>query len=129
MFLPVECRNEDMIDMFISLMKKKTDMFHYTDEDRYKDSFLNGDFLVWIFGTVLVVGKPYLSDTKIKGVELDTASYKEEIAHDDFQYCLEYIEEELKANDFFELRFCGRKGWRKIYPSFKELHVTYVKEI
>lgn len=127
-FLPSSLITSSLLDLLITRLKEKTNMFDYIDEDKYKQKLLNKELVLWITNRLIVVGQFDTKETGLKTCSLTVANVTDS-PDTDFYEDLEQLEQMLKEIGVDRIILDGRKGWIRKMPDYSLSSVTLIKDL
>jgi len=117
-----------LLDKTISVLKNKTNMFDYIDEDKYRLRILNTELALWITNNTVIIGKFETKETGLRTVSLTVANVTDEDI-DDFQAGYTELEQVLKSMGVDRIIVDGRKGWIRKLPDYEISSVILIKDL
>lgn len=117
-----------LLDKTISVLKNKTNMFDYINEDNYRLRILNKELALWITNSLVVIGQFDTSETGLKTVSLTVANVTDEDMTD-FYEDFESFEQILKDMGINRIILDARKGWLRKLPDYSLSSVKLIKDL
>ena len=126
--LPPSLITTSLLDKTISVLKNKTNMFDYIDEDNYRLKILNTELAIWITNETVIIGQFKNYETGLKALSVTVANVTDE-AITDFYKHLEEFEKIVKGLGIDRIILDGRKGWIRKLPDYSLSSVILIKDL
>lgn len=126
--LPTSLITNQLLDVVITKLKNKTNMFDYIDEDKYKERIKNKELAIWITNRLICIGQFNTCETGLNTCSLTVVNSTDDI-DTDYVTDLKQLEQILKDIGVDRIIVDGRKGWLRKLPDYSLSSVKLIKDL